>query len=464
MTGPTKVDKNRVRPPSQQPVRLAQTRPDPQQALTRPGIVSPPLDPRTIAPAVVGEVQISSTPPPAAELIIIEEAPTPKPQSESKTRSVVKGFAMAAAIIGVTYISGPFCVVTVPLLLAGRLLLDRWTAKPHAAEETKQSEEILAQAINEAIEQATQTADKGAITVYSPRLGNSYELEAKIGQGGMGIVYSLVGQPEMVVKVLLPKYQKDKGVFAKFIAEFDNLVKIQHPNVQTVFDLATFNLPSGEQTTCIIMQRIEGKAVYDLIQEARDAGQPIEADLALDIIIQAAEGLAAADKLDIHHRDADGTNLMVNQTVDPVHTTVIDFGISQTAEKSTTGSIEGKYSYIDPLTLSTDVVADKVKARQGDMYQLLLTLREMVTLNKLVNINNRDAFDSFIGQALSGQHQHELPMEGTVTDGIQQVLVWGLSFVRADRFETYDEFITALRSARAGQIPTREVADGTRVG
>ena len=71
-------------------------------------------------------------------------------------------------------------------------------------------------------------------------LGNRYELEALIGQGGMAHVYRardrVLGRP-VAVKVLRSEYASDEKLLARFQREARAAANLLHPNIVSVYDV-----------------------------------------------------------------------------------------------------------------------------------------------------------------------------------------------------------------------------------
>ena len=155
-------------------------------------------------------------------------------------------------------------------------------------------------------------------------LGDRYRIDALIGEGGMGRVYSaehVLMRKRLAIKVLHRELTTMAEVVARFEREAMAAANIDHPNVAAATDFG--KLPDG--AVFLVLEYVQGKSLRDEI-----AGGPIAAERALHITRQIASGLASAHALDIVHRDLKPENVMlVEKGGDPDFVKVLDFGIAK---------------------------------------------------------------------------------------------------------------------------------------
>ncbi|MGH8003745.1 MAG: serine/threonine protein kinase, partial [Limisphaerales bacterium] len=144
-----------------------------------------------------------------------------------------------------------------------------------------------------------------------------YKILDKLGEGGMGVVYKAqdLRLDRPVALKFLPEHLSDSSAKARFIQEAKGASAINHQNIATVYDIGEV----GGQSF-IAMEYIEGKSVRELAQEGLKINQ------ALEFGVQMAEGLAAAHKKEIVHRDLKSDNVMV--TKESV-VKIMDFGLAK---------------------------------------------------------------------------------------------------------------------------------------
>ncbi len=133
----------------------------------------------------------------------------------------------------------------------------------------------------------------------------SYRLLRPLGKGGMGIVY--LGEHQvmkrlMALKILPPEAVADTRRIERFKAEARACAQLDHPNIVRAYDFAQ----AGDKLY-IVMEYVDG---VDL-QYAVHRDGPMSVADALDVLIQATEGLAHAHDRGIIHRDIKPSNLLM---------------------------------------------------------------------------------------------------------------------------------------------------------
>ena len=176
-----------------------------------------------------------------------------------------------------------------------------------------------------------------------------YEIQAQIGEGAMGTVYSaihpLIGKT-VAIKVLKPELCSNQASVDRFVQEAQSVNRIGHPNIVDVFSLG--ELPDGR--AYFVMEWLRGE---DL--KVRLARGPVTVHDACDILDGVARALDAAHNKDIVHRDLKPDNVYLHQ-VDggPMMVKLLDFGIAKLMraqmkmEKTQTGNMLGTPRYISP--------------------------------------------------------------------------------------------------------------------
>lgn len=196
-------------------------------------------------------------------------------------------------------------------------------------------------------------------------------LDKFIGKGGMGEVY--VGEQmdlgrKIAIKFLSPTLAADSQYVIRFLWEAQASAKLDHHNIVQTYDVGAF-----ENTYYILMQYVQGVPLSKIITQEKI----LSISKATEIMIQVAEGLNAAHKANIIHRDVKPENIMIT----PDGTAkVMDFGLARSLERykcmTATGQVMGTPEYISPEACR----GEKVDAR-GDIYSLGITFYECVTGN-----------------------------------------------------------------------------------
>ena len=199
-------------------------------------------------------------------------------------------------------------------------------------------------------------------------LTGRYELLDVLGRGGMGVVYRARDQRldrVVAIKVLPLDSAQDPTSVARFEREALAAAALTHRNIVAVFD-------SGREdgTRFIVMERVVGKSLAQLIVERRS----LAVDEAVGICVQVASALEAAHSAGIVHRDIKPANLMLDEygTVK-----VLDFGIARLAGSASltqAATVLGSAAYLAP-ELSRGSRADA----RSDVYALGCVLYELLT-------------------------------------------------------------------------------------
>ena len=144
-----------------------------------------------------------------------------------------------------------------------------------------------------------------------------YVVLARLGQGGMGVVY-VAYDPELDRKVALKLIAGEAAALAedRLQREARAMAQLAHPNVVTVHDVGTL---AGR--LWIAMEFVDGVTLSDWIRERRRGWREV-----LAMYLAAGEGLVAAHRAGIVHRDFKPDNVMVGADG---RARVMDFGLAR---------------------------------------------------------------------------------------------------------------------------------------
>ena len=144
-----------------------------------------------------------------------------------------------------------------------------------------------------------------------------YLLLEPLGEGGMGVVYSGY-DPELdrQIAIKLLKVHDGAGSRERLLGEAQALARLSHPNVVAVHDVGTF----GDHVF-VAMERVDGETLTSWLRSgARTVRQIVE------VFVAAGEGLAAAHRAGLVHRDFKPDNVMVGADG---RIRVLDFGVAR---------------------------------------------------------------------------------------------------------------------------------------
>jgi Tol biopolymer transport system component len=150
-----------------------------------------------------------------------------------------------------------------------------------------------------------------------------YRIDAPLGAGGMGRVYratdTRLGR-NVALKVLSPDLSLDEAALKRFQREARAASALNHSNICTLYDLGEFNgLPY------LVMELLEGESLRDHL-----ASGPLQPAEAMELALGILQGLGAAHRKGIIHRDVKPANVFVAaQTL----VKLLDFGVAKLLEE-----------------------------------------------------------------------------------------------------------------------------------
>ncbi|MGE5291088.1 MAG: protein kinase domain-containing protein [Micromonosporaceae bacterium] len=172
-------------------------------------------------------------------------------------------------------------------------------------------------------------------------LGGRYRLGEPIGRGGMGTVWraldTVLGR-EVAVKVLVLQLDDGPDTRARFRREARVLARLSHPRLGGIHD---YGEEHGRAFT--VMEYITGETLQNRLARLGCLPAPEAAEIAA----QVAEGLHAAHKVGVIHRDVKPANIILGEQ----GVKLVDFGIALGAEDdrlTATGTLIGSATYVAP--------------------------------------------------------------------------------------------------------------------
>ncbi len=201
----------------------------------------------------------------------------------------------------------------------------------------------------------------------------------KIGQGGMGAVYQgedMVLERIVAVKTLLHKHPDKSQAHDRFRREALLLSKLDHPNICRIYSL----IQTG-QTDFLVLEYIQGETLD------QNSFKTLSKTKQLDVITQILQGLQAAHRQNIIHRDIKPGNIMTTQEGE---IKVLDFGISRLSDdaginneaqtgsqyknQTVVGSVMGTLNFMSP-----EQAAGEELTTASDMYSFGLLLQTLLS-------------------------------------------------------------------------------------
>jgi serine/threonine protein kinase len=175
-----------------------------------------------------------------------------------------------------------------------------------------------------------------------------YEISGKIGEGGMGEVYSardLELDRNVAIKLLPNEFTADEDRRLRFRQEAKVVSALNHPNVITIYEIG-----ENDFGHFLATEFVEGRTLREIIKR-----ESLNMNRILRIMEQAANALVAAHNEHIVHRDIKPENIMVRR--DGI-VKVLDFGLAKpivgfknednSDNKTVPGTVMGSARYMSP--------------------------------------------------------------------------------------------------------------------
>ncbi len=289
-----------------------------------------------------------------------------------------------------------------------------------------------------------------------------YKLLARIGEGGMGVVYLAEHgflARRVALKVIRPELAFSPGTRQRFQREAMRIAKLQHENVVRVYDAG-----EHEGVAFLAMEFVEGQGLDERLQQARRGGEPLDVISAVRHARDIARALECAHSAGIIHRDVKPSNVRITPDGRAL---LLDFGLSlgtDSASLSSASLFRGTPQYASPEQIEPG--STEIDART-DVYSLGTLLYECLTGHPpFESARMAQLFHQILASDPPEPHRENERVDPALSDLVMRAMAKR----REERFASAGEMARALedwlRSAATGAPAARRRRSGLglRVG
>ena len=301
-------------------------------------------------------------------------------------------------------------------------------------------------------------------TYATRHLDGKYQIVERLGLGGMGEIFKVVhihlGE-QRVVKIMRSNIASDNEALQRFLHEARLATMIKHRNLAMLYDFATLE----DGSYYMVWEFIDGTNIQKWVA----ANGPMPPRVALEIAIQALEGLQALHQMGVIHRDISPENIMITlDHQEKLLSKVIDFGIAKQLSDegggqglTQTGMFLGKLKYASPEQAGFLKEGEHLDAR-SDLYSFGIVLYEMLA--------GRAPFLATNPQSYILKHATETPApiakvapDADVPRSLEDVVFKALEKDRNKRHKDAGEFIKELTALRDVIAPDKKYGIGNNL-
>lgn len=287
----------------------------------------------------------------------------------------------------------------------------------------------------------TSAADQGTVAddVMAPGsiLADRYKIIRMLGEGGMGAVYEAHDREldrVVALKVIRHEIAENAEILRMFKQELILSRQVTHRNVIRIYDLG---LSGGLRF--ITMQFVEGRDLSTLLKE-KGKFTPEEAAA---IMVQVCEGLEAAHKEKVVHRDLKPQNIMIDAEGRAL---VMDFGLAHSTETGTgRGKLLGTPKYMSPEQAG----CEEVDAR-SDLFTAGIVFYELLTGSLPFEAKT---LEETLQKRIREQAPAPIELDPSIPKALNDLIVKCMARDRSQRYQSAADIVRDIQIWQGVLIP-----------
>lgn len=281
-------------------------------------------------------------------------------------------------------------------------------------------------------------------------IGEKYEIEKLIGDGGMGKIYKAshkLMKRTVAIKMLHSGLVGQSTTLARFKKEAEASSSLDHTNIVTTFDFGL--TPDGRPY--LVMDYLEGDSLAEILKSEK----LLEPKRCLELFIQLCAGFEHAHSKGIIHRDIKPSNILVvkNEKNDEI-VKILDFGIAKkvnSSEKESEGNgpkdldlTEAGTVFGSPLYMSPEQVRGEELDFRSDIYSLSCLLYQALSGTPVYQADEPVDF-MFMHVNKEPEPLASRCPTSKISDSLQKVVFKGLEKEPGERIQSMEAFKELLK-------------------
>ncbi len=218
----------------------------------------------------------------------------------------------------------------------------------------------------------------------NPRSLGKYELQERLGRGGMAEVWKAFDprlRRYVAIKFMHADLRADPTFVTRFTREAQAIASLRHPNIVQIYDFETSTPASGDPQAYMVMDYVEGQTLADYIRNTSRAGKFLSPTEIVNLFSSISAAIDYAHQRGMIHRDIKPANILLDKhhtARNPMGEPVLsDFGIVKIMDTAT-GTLTSS-SVGTPLYISPEQAKGEPGDERSDIYSLGVVLYEVCT-------------------------------------------------------------------------------------
>ncbi len=281
-----------------------------------------------------------------------------------------------------------------------------------------------------------------------------YKIVAKLGEGGMGVVYKAEDtklKRSVAIKFLPTNSTQDTEARERFVREAEAASMLDHNNICTIHEINE----TGDGQLFIVMAYYDKESLKEKIERSEAQETPsLGISETLDLAIQIAQGLAKAHSRNVIHRDIKPANILISEDG---QAKIVDFGLAKLGRRSLLtqeGATLGTMAYMSPEQAQGAEVDNRT-----DIWALGVVLYEMLTGQSPFP---GDHDQVILYSILSEQPRPITELREDLPTELERIVNKCLAKDPGERYQQANELIVELARIRGDSNPIELVAQTKR--